>query len=274
MFKLALGSEYVVKGKNAFLLSTGHVRDMNSHDSGWLDYRHKRLAYFEELGGTHSLDQGRLKDVTGGGTSITVRKAHATESEQMPWSSKLMLIFNEGSFPKFDVEDGAFAQRMLVMQHRSAFLKPDALASTSEPYTYLADEGLKGRLKAAPYKILAWMMQGVELYHAGGLDTLPSTITAWRQELAAEQDSTFAFIAQSVVRAPGYNISLAALWSAFQSAGLKTRKLKMATFYDKARKHMADAEEIYPGSTTRAGKPVSNFVVGYKRLDGTEKYFD
>ena len=62
--------------------------------------------------------------------------------------------------------DAHFAQRMLVMQHRSAFLKPDALTSTSEPYTYLADEGLRGRLMAAPHKILAWMLQGVELYLA------------------------------------------------------------------------------------------------------------
>ena len=99
-----------------------------------------------------------------------------------------MLIFNEGSFPKFDVDDGAFAQRMLVMQHRSAFLKPDALAATQAPYTYLADEGLKGRLKAAPHKILAWMLQGVELYLNGRLDSIPASMQQWRNNLAAEHD--------------------------------------------------------------------------------------
>ena len=267
MFKLALGSEYVVKGKNAFLLSTGHVRDMNSHDSGWLDYRHKRLAYFEELGGTHSLDQGRLKDVTGGGTSITVRKAHATESEQMPWSSKLMLIFNEGSFPKFDVEDGAFAQRMLVMQHRSAFLKPEALASTSAPYTFLADEGLKGRLKAAPHKILAWMLQGVYHYKSGRLDSIPASMQQWRSNLAAEQDPSLEWLAANVAKDDGKDayVDLTRLWGAFKASiptSAQRKKLNAGRFKEKAIAFMIDGSH-FEGSTTIGGKKVSNVVRGY-----------
>ena len=263
MFKLALGSEYVVKGKNAFLLSTGHVRDMNSHDSGWLDYRHKRLAYFEELGGNHSLDQGRLKDVTGGGTSITVRKAHATESEQMPWSSKLMLIFNEGSFPKFDVDDGAFAQRMLVMQHRSAFLKPEALALTDAPYTYLADEGLKGRLKAAPHKVLAWMLQGVELYHGGRLDSIPQTMQQWRSNLAAEQDIMAQFITQSIAKEEGAFVQLKELWDTFQTSGLKKPGHKQSAFYEKCKAIMADGSHH---RITCPKRKASNFIVGYTKI--------
>ena len=267
MFKLALGSEYVVKGKNAFLLSTGHVRDMNSHDSGWLDYRHKRLAYFEELGGNHSLDQGRLKDVTGGGTSITVRKAHAAESEQMPWSSKLMLIFNEGSFPKFDVEDGAFAQRMLVMQHRSAFVKADALAATRAPYTYLADEGLKGRLKAGPHKILAWMLQGVYLYSAGRLDSIPASMQQWRDNLAAEQDPSLEWIAANVTKSDATTyVEVAKLWGDFKASlpVAQRKKFSAARFKQKAIDYMADG--IHMDKTTLQGKSLNNIVKGYSQL--------
>ena len=260
MFKLALGSEYVVKGKNAFLLSTGHVRDMNSHDSGWLDYRHKRLAYFEELGGNHSLDQGRLKDVTGGGTSITVRQAHATVSEQMPWSSKLMLIFNEGSFPKFDVDDGAFAQRMLVMQHRSAFLKPDALASTSQPHTYLADEGLKGRLKAAPHKILAWMLQGVYLYNDGRLDSIPESMQRWRTELVSEHDDTHDWLTAHVFKSPGSHVRLTELWRVYK---LEHRRPVQKAFIFKALAFMAGGKHT-EGSAKRDGSWVNNIVDDYR----------
>ena len=268
MFKLALGSEYVVKGKNAFLLSTGHVRDMNSHDSGWLDYRHKRLAYFEELGGNHSLDQGRLKDVTGGGTSITVRKAHATESEQMPWSSKLMLIFNEGSFPKFDVDDGAFAQRMLVMQHRSAFLKPDALAATQAPYTYLADEGLKGRLRAAPHKILAWMLQGVELYHDGRLDSIPATMQQWRSNLAAEQDPSVEWIAANVIKQPNAYVEVTKLWNDFRASLPITQRKQVnaGRFKEKAQDFMVSGGGTHFAAKKVDGKTITNVVSGYDRV--------
>ena len=264
MFKLALGSEYVVKGKNAFLLSTGHVRDMNSHDSGWLDYRHKRLAYFEELGGNHSLDQGRLKDVTGGGTSITVRKAHATESEQMPWSSKLMLIFNEGSFPKFNVDDGAFAQRMLVMQHRSAFLKPDALAATQAPYTYLADEGLKGRLKAAPHKILAWMLQGVHLYNAGRLDDIPASIRRWRNELSSEQDEAQRWLDENLHEAPGQWVTRHDIWCAFSKRCDREKHVPQAQLYAKLKLLPSYVEEQRKKGTASVRTFVDNFALGAK----------
>ena len=269
MFKLAVGTEYAVKGKNSFLLSTGHVRDMNSHDSGWLDYRGKRLAYFEELGATHTLDQGRLKDVTGGGTSIAVRKAHATESEQMPWSSKLMLIFNEGSFPKFDVDDQAFAKRMLVLQHRSAFLDAKSLAAAAhEPYTYLADEGLKTRLKGAPYKILAWMLQGVELYLSGRLEDVPESMRQWRTQLADEQDAVHEWLQGKVARKQDAHVPLRTLWELFNPTQTASRRKKLSkqAFEAKAIRFMVGGVH-HPGQKPRGGSRVSNFVDHYELIE-------
>ena len=174
-----------------------------------------------------------------------------------------MLIFNEGSFPKFDVDDGAFAQRMLVMQHRSAFLKPDALASTSAPYTYLADEGLKGRLKAAPHKILAWMLQGVELYHNGRLDSIPQTMQQWRSNLAAEQDIMAQFITQSIAKEEGAHVALKELWDAFQASGVKKPAHKQAAFHEKCKAIMADG--TYHRNTC-AKRRASNFITGYSKI--------
>ena len=184
----------------------------------------------------------------------------------MPWSSKLMLIFNEGSFPKFDVEDGAFAQRMLVMQHRSAFLKPDAIAATQAPYTYLADEGLKGRLKAAPHKILAWMLQGVELYHDGRLDTIPVTMQQWRSNLAAEQDGALEWIACHVAAKPGSIVELGKLWEAFSQtmSPAQKRKLGAARFKDKAIAHMSDGKH-HRGQHTHGDRRIQNCIEGYEQ---------
>ena len=261
MFKAAMG-DYAVKGKESFLLSTGHVQNMNQHDSGWLDYRCKRLAAFEELESTHKLDMGRLKDVTGGGTTIPVRKAHAVEAEEMEWTAKLMLAFNEGSMPRFDCDDGAFARRMLVMQHRSSFLDADAVAQSTLPHTYLKDEGVLDRMRQAPQKMLAWMLQGVRLYRAGRLDRIPTVMVEWRDELAAEYDDVGEWLAAHVHHQEGAYLRLPALWSEFQRREERSGKVLRRKFVSKALTFMSAGVHT-PGNTMRRGEHVSNIIDHY-----------
>ena len=180
LFRAALG-EYATKGRPGFLLSTGRTREC---DFTWGDYRDKRLACFEELGSRHRLDVQRIKTVTSsGGATVTVRSSRASEGERMRWTAKLLLVFNQGCLPRYALGDADFQRRMLVVRHRAAFVSAEDLKRTSEPHTFLADDGLRERLKREPWKILAWMLQGVELYNNGCLDQLPASIEGWRAEL-------------------------------------------------------------------------------------------
>ena len=190
LLRTALGDDYVIDNKQNLLYEARFASGVNAHDSGMMAFEGKRLALMEELSATRALDTSFLKQITGGETCISVRAANSATTRAMPWSAKLITVFNEGCAPRFKVEDEAFTKRMIVMPHRSLFCKDRATwdAHRDEPDTHRADGAKIDALQ--PSQILAWFLCGLERYWAGGQVEfeVPAACREWAGELVQEQD--------------------------------------------------------------------------------------
>ena len=109
-----------------------------------------------------------LLQVTGGGVDMSVRAAYAAEGGQMPFTTKLMVVFNEHNMPKIDVEDHAFMKRLLLIEHRSLFCvtEEDFRLHSDEPYTFMAEPDIRKRIDRNA--TLYWMLEGAAKLRATG----------------------------------------------------------------------------------------------------------
>ena len=171
--------------------------------SGMMAFEGKRLALMEELSASRALDTSFLKQITGGESSISVRAANSATTRAMPWSAKIITVFNEGCAPRFKVEDEAFTKRMIVMPHRSLFCKDQAMwaAHGEEDNTYRADGAKIDAL--APAQILGWFLQGLERYWAGGQLEFdpPLACREWAGTLVQEQDLLHTWVEEHLIAA-------------------------------------------------------------------------
>ena len=192
--------EYAVKGKPTFVYQEKTCQSINAHDGGILFFRGMRMCYFEELSDKQTLNKDRLKDLTGGGTSVPVRAVHSPTTELMPWTAKIVLAFNHGDMPRFRATDEALTRRMVVMRHRSHFAKDQADYDrlSEEPYTFKADPTREAAIQ--PAHMLSWMLEGLERYRQVGIKEAPSSCEAWKRALILEHDDVAAWAAEHLER--------------------------------------------------------------------------
>ena len=160
----------------------GFAPDRNSHDAGMEPLRGKRLLLSEELDDSMILDNAILKRVAGGEQEpITGRKCGSGEQFHFIWQAGIVLVFNDGKCPKFDVSDSAFLQRFIVVPMRSKFVaNPESVDHDS--HTFLMDPDLIGRFSE-------WMSAFADILieHSGMskvLENLPPSMSEWKAELS------------------------------------------------------------------------------------------
>ena len=204
----ALGTDYAVEGDDALLYQTKASQSVNSHTSGLLFYKDKRLATFEELSDKQTLDKELLKKTTGGGASVPVRAAHSTTTVAMEWTSKLLMAFNEGCFPKFRAEDDALVRRMVVMEHRSLFAKDEAEyeKNTGQPHTFMVDPAREQAITGED--MLAWMLEGLQRYRTLGFKHVPQICEEWKRQLVLDHDDIAAWAAVHLEKKVGSILAL------------------------------------------------------------------
>lgn len=137
--------------KSIKFLVDGPRGDRNSHDAGLECMNGKRLLIADELTRNDTLDVGRIKDLVSVPDTVTQGRSFGRASTfKFIWQAGIIMAFNEGQFPRFDTNDGAFVSRMLVCNMRSRFLhRSDYIkyieSDMIEPYTYPADPNLVSR---------------------------------------------------------------------------------------------------------------------------------
>ena len=204
ILKATLGPDYTIGNKDNLLYESRYVGDVNSHDSGMLAFEGKRLAIMEELKSTRTLDTDLLKRITGGETTCCVRSAGSGENREMHWSAKLVTVFNEGCMPKFKTEDAAFANRLLVIPHRSLFC--DHPENSSAPYTYLADGSKELALRETRrHELLTWFLEGLKNYWQAGTTefVVPPTCRQWGNDLLRSQDPLMEWASERIFETTG-----------------------------------------------------------------------
>ena len=93
-------------------------------------------------------------------------------------------------------------------------------------------------------------------------------MTAWRSELAAEQDPIIEWLSNNVCKEAGGIVRMEPLWDAFKiSQSSKSRRMmpKKTAFDAKALAFMGDGEYVPRQRVTPLGR-FTNFVIGYTAL--------
>ena len=184
------------RSSSKFVCSPHFQKDRDSHDAGMEPYVGCRLAIAEELKRHNILAEGHLKNLTGGaGLPVNGRRCGSSEEFKFVWTAGIILVFNEGDCPEFDVGDGAFIGRMLVAPMRSKFV-PGGNASDEE-YTYEADPTVAERFPAWRSGLLDLLLE-----HYRETDfkpaELPRDMLEWRTDIVDQTNGLGDWLAETV----------------------------------------------------------------------------
>jgi hypothetical protein len=111
------------KCSSKFVCKGSFDEGKNSHGSAAEKCRGKRLVISEELSRHMKLDGAMLKKLTGGASArVEDRKFNKGDDYEFVWQAGFVLVFNERCCPKFDTDDEALIERMIVIPFRSKFV--------------------------------------------------------------------------------------------------------------------------------------------------------
>lgn len=202
----ALGPDYSIVGEHAkkFCYKAERNNDtVNSHDGGILLFEGMRLMCVEELDSKRKFDCEKIKEMNGGDAGTSGRAPHDDKLRRFTWTAKMVLSFNEGKMPDFDVADGALKDRLVIMRHRSRFCTPDQLegincgsALKSQPHTFPVVPGIndEANMRCWAPSMLSWLLEGLRRYWKVGLDKMPAQCSQWKQHLVEEKDPVRDFL--------------------------------------------------------------------------------
>ena len=196
----ALGHNYSIVGEHAkkFCYKVERNNDsINSHDGGTLLFEGMRLMCVEELDSRRKLDCEKIKEMNGGDAGTSGRAPHDDKLRRFTWTAKMVLSFNEGKMPDFDISDGALKDRLVIMRHRSRFCTPEQMSSYgSQPYTFPVVSGVneEANMRRWAPSMLLWLLEGLRRYWEVGLDLMPPQCREWKQHLVEEKDPVRDFL--------------------------------------------------------------------------------
>ena len=219
-----LGPQYSRSAKKELLYEQRYGGSVNDHDSGLAAFEGLRLITMEEPAQSMTLNTALLKELNGGGATLTIREAHSAITREMAWTAKMVVCFNQNGLPKLRVDDEAFLNRVLYVQHRARFCKTDEdwAKEDGQPHTFAADsDALEALTKPAA---LAWMLQGAALYQQERFSRIPPVCGAWLSEAVDEQDEVAAWRLEHVRENAEAWLSLKAAFIHYQQQGGKLGK--------------------------------------------------
>ena len=194
-----------------------------------------RLVRSSEVGDNKRLNEGLIKSLTGGDV-ITARYLYSEDFEFSP-QFKLWLAANHK--PTIRGTDYAIWRRVRLI--------PFDVTITAEQ----ADRDLPRKLREELPGILAWAVEGCQMWLEGGLRP-PDRVVSATADYKAESDTIAAFIADNCEVGAGFSVAGGALYTAY--------------------KRWADENGEYPMSGTRFGRdlndrgfPVTRSVTGKVR---------
>jgi putative DNA primase/helicase len=222
------GEEYSCTMSENVLMQTRNESHL-THTAA-LDGPH--LAVNPEITAGKTLDEGKLKQVTGGSDKIRVNKMHKDTYEFLP---RCKLIIATNNLPNIkDMTDSVW-HRMSVLPF-TKYIPPEQWDTELD---YKLEKELPG--------ILAWAVEGFAIYQEHGLKE-PQTAIEYKEDYRSEMDSLQAFMNTCVV----YE----------QSAEAFVSNINL---YSRYKKWCEDEHEKYPKSIKTFNKELR-----YKKIPGTK----
>lgn len=127
-------------------------RDSSQPSADMMALRGAKIAYASEAKKRHSLDQAKIKDMTGGGY-ITARGL--TDREMTEWKQSALIMLLTNYLPKINSDDDGFNARTICIEWPVKFV-PNPVREYERKIVY----GMDDRLEKEDSGILAFMVRG------------------------------------------------------------------------------------------------------------------
>lgn len=172
------------KTNNNYFLKSNFGKDKDSHDGGTASLKGKRLLICDELKKSHRLDEGTVKNITGGANQeIQGRKMGKEDVFKFTIQCGVIIIFNEGDCPKFDATDAAFMQRLIIVPYRSKFTNEN----NPETYTFKCDCMISEKFELWRSSLLKLFIQYAKKECISNIK-IPDSMNEWKTEILNENN--------------------------------------------------------------------------------------
>ncbi len=150
--KRILGKNLHVRIPTNMLMDQKFERDSSQPSADMMALRGAKIAYASEAKKRHSLDQAKIKDMTGGGY-ITARGL--TDREMTEWKQSALIMLLTNYLPKINSDDDGFNARTICIEWPVKFM-PNPVREYERKIVY----GMDDRLEKEDSGILAFMVRG------------------------------------------------------------------------------------------------------------------
>lgn len=183
--KRILGKKLHVRIGVNLLVEQKFPKDSGKPEPELLALRGAKLAYASEANARQTLDQAKIKDLTGGGfiTARGINDKYMTE-----WKQSALLLLLTNYLPKLDTDDDGFNARTLCIEWPCKFVP-----HPKKPYERQIDYEMGRRLEAEDSGILALLVRGCMDVLQNGL-RIPERVLAFTREQFALQDDIGRFL--------------------------------------------------------------------------------
>ncbi len=150
--KRILGKNLHVRIPTNMLMDQKFERDSSQPSADMMALRGAKIAYASEAKKRHSLDQAKIKDMTGGGY-ITARGL--TDREMTEWKQSALIMLLTNYLPKINSDDDGFNARTICIEWPVKFV-PNPVREYERKIVY----GMDDRVEKEDSGILAFMVRG------------------------------------------------------------------------------------------------------------------
>ncbi|MGL5962531.1 MAG: PriCT-2 domain-containing protein [Cetobacterium sp.] len=186
-----------LKGSTKFICRGAFDKDKDSHDAGLEPLKGKRVMLADELKKNMKLDEGLIKNLTGGEYEVEGRRIGKADQFKFTWQAGIIMVFNEGDCPKFDSTDNAFMNRIIVGPMRSKFM--DCEKDNDLTYTYKIDETVNSKRHFE--KWCSSLLDYFKTYSTlEGLTRIkiPASMTEWKEEIISGNNELADWIFENI----------------------------------------------------------------------------
>lgn len=180
VIKRILGRKLHVRFQVSMLVEQKFQRDSSQPQADLMALRGARIAYASEANSRQTLDQAKIKDLTGGGY-ITARGL--TDKEMTEWQQSALLLLLTNYLPRLDASDDGFSARTICIEWPVKFV-PNPV----KEYERQIDYDMARKLEAEDSGILALLVRGCMDVIANGLRIPEKVLQFTRDQIDSFDD--------------------------------------------------------------------------------------
>ncbi|MFI3270775.1 MAG: phage/plasmid primase, P4 family [Pseudomonadota bacterium] len=188
--KRILGKKLHARISVSLLVEQKFQQDAEKPQAALMAIRGAKIAYASEANARQSLDQAKIKDLTGGGY-ITARGL--TDKYMTEWKQSALLVLLTNYLPKMDTDDDGFNARTICVEWPVKFV-----SNPSKPWERQIDYDMAKKLESEESGILALLVRGCMDVVQNGL-RIPERVLAFTRDQIAAQDDIGRFVKECCI---------------------------------------------------------------------------